>query len=1047
MKYFSARLAFASICAGTLIVSSGVASGATYYVDAMNGNDNWNGLSSGIPSSGTTGPWQTLKRLSKQALTPGDTVLLRCGTSWKETLKLFGSGSTTAPIHVSSYPEGCADPARIDGRTFIPAHAWQLDSGYIFKAPSSFNLVSNGTFGNGITDWRTWSPSGDARLIHKNSCTALNDRCLEFVRGSGSVSSVLSSASFSLDTGVTYRIKAKIRSASGTSPKLIVRRNGAPFNTLGFSQTYSGNSAWQTVDTTFTASAYQPAARIDLELPAGTSSAEIADVRIETTVPAPLQLIVTDGALVEAHHPNRGFDATRPDSHYARITSNSATVASTYSTGSSYLNYGSDLALPSGATLAPGLTAHIRTEAWQLDSRKITSATASRINLDAATSYPIRTGWGFFLTGARWMLDSPGEWFHDPNQTTTYVWLRDGSAPGNRVAVSSLDTGADLTSQSNIVIENMQFIGTRRGVVMENGNNLHLTNVSIVHTVEEGVNAVRCFACSVRESTLLRTGTNAIMGAEPSGRMAEYLSVIGNYIEEAAVLVENNRAVSYTRPSTGAVTTGRNATVSANRIVNTGYHGIRAHAASRIDGNHIANTCRQLNDCGGIYFDFTGNDSYVSGNLIEHVFGSTNGLPVTRYTHGVGIYLDEQASGTTVENNTVIDADYGIQVHNAARNSITGNTLYGNRRIQLFLQEQTAKQRASGDLYDNTVSGNLFFPTNSSASVFQDSEILDTPDFATYSGNRYSALISADVVTERWPGGSAAYTLDTWQSTRSAGASRNLDSGASAVTPTGYAAFEVIGASRLPVGAALFSPTAGWAAWNETSPTGTLDFTNCSVGPCVRLNLGGGKNIVSSPNFSVVKDQWYRISFDLTGPEIAVATLVRRGGGGPTPYQRLMPAPGSVIAGSAWQRFSLTFKALDTAAPNEATGERGARFDLEIFGSGKTVHVANLELVPLGPIEEGLKTFAVSNTELDHGMLIDCPDSEKPERCDDYVSFRTLERIVWPMQLDPLSAEVIFSRNADLVDSDGDGIANFQDDCSSTPAGKATTSRGCALGE
>lgn len=839
VKYFSARLAFASICVGALFVSASAASGATYYVDAMNGNDAWNGLSSGIPSSEAAGPWQTLKRLSEHALLPGDTVLLRCGTSWKETLKLSGSGSTTAPIRVSSYPEGCEDPGRIDGRTFIPAHAWQLDSGYIFKAPSTFNLVSNGTFGNGVTDWRSWSPSGDAKMIQKSSCAALNDRCLEFVRGSGSVSSVLSSASFSLDAGTNYRIKAKIRSVSGSKPRLIVRRNGAPFNTLGFSQTYSGNGAWQTVDTTFTASAYQPAARIDLELPSGTTSAEIADVRIEATVPAPLQLIVTDGAMVEAHHPNRGFDASRPDSHYARITSNSATVSSAYSTGSSYLNYGSDLALPSGATLASGLTVHIRTEAWQLDTRKIASATASRINLDAATNYPVRTGWGFFLTGARWMLDSPGEWFHDPNQMASYVWLRDGSAPGNRVAVSSLDTGADLTSQSNVVIENVQFIGTRRGVVMENGKNLHLARVSISDTLDEGVNAVRCFACSVRESALRRIGTNAIMGAEPSGRMAEYLSVLGNHIEEVAVRVEDNRPVSYTRPTTGAVTAGRNATVSANRIVNTGYHGIRAYSASRIDGNYIANACRQLNDCGAIYLDLTGNDSHISGNLIEHVFGSTNGLPVARYTHGVGIYLDEQASGTTLENNTVIDADYGIQVHNAARNLIIGNTLYGNRRIQLFLQEQTAKQRASGDLYDNMVSGNLFFPINSSASVFQDSEILDTPDFATYSGNRYSALISAHVVTERWPGGSAAYTLEAWQNTKSAGMSRNLDSGASAVTPTGYAAFEVIGTSRLPDGSTLFSPTAGWAAWNESTPTGSLEFNTCSVGPCVRLNLGG----------------------------------------------------------------------------------------------------------------------------------------------------------------------------------------------------------------
>ena len=64
----------------------------TYYVDATNGNDSWDGLA-GEYTSGTTGPWKTLEKVNSETQAPGDSVLFARGESWRGTL-IPDSGTT-----------------------------------------------------------------------------------------------------------------------------------------------------------------------------------------------------------------------------------------------------------------------------------------------------------------------------------------------------------------------------------------------------------------------------------------------------------------------------------------------------------------------------------------------------------------------------------------------------------------------------------------------------------------------------------------------------------------------------------------------------------------------------------------------------------------------------------------------------------------------------------------------------------------------------------------------------------------------------------------
>ena len=73
---------------------------ATYYVDSVAGNDNYNGTSQSTP-------WQSLTKVSTVTFSPGDQILLKCGSVWNgQQLYPKGSGSSGSPIVINSYGTG-----------------------------------------------------------------------------------------------------------------------------------------------------------------------------------------------------------------------------------------------------------------------------------------------------------------------------------------------------------------------------------------------------------------------------------------------------------------------------------------------------------------------------------------------------------------------------------------------------------------------------------------------------------------------------------------------------------------------------------------------------------------------------------------------------------------------------------------------------------------------------------------------------------------------------------------------------------------------------
>lgn len=1031
-----------------LALSLKLASAATYYVDASVGNDQWSGKqASPLGSPATNGPWLSLARVSTQLLSPGDSVLLKCGGSWNQTLSIRTSGTASSPITYGVYPAGCTTPPQINGSTSIPASNWKQHSGNIYKATLPFNLVSNSTFDTGVSGWGKWSQANDATMSLSASCPTGNGNCMSFT--SGTTNSLAISNNFGLNAGVSYKSNFVAKVPSGKTVWAIVRRADWPWDPVGQAVPFTGNGTWQNYSFPFTATAAVAGARLDFNVPAGVTIG-VDNVRVDTVLGGAYGIFGSGRAVNIAHHPNRGHDPLGPDSLYYSIAQDSARTVVSGKTVSTSLTTGTDFHLPAGATLTPGTGIRIRVNDWNLDERKIASVSGSLINLDSPADYPLYKNWGYFLTGQLWMLDEPGESFYDATSNTVYVWMSDGQPPGGRVSIGQIDVGIDISSANYVVVDGLAVRNTGTGIRMNLAKNVTVRNMIIEDVLGRGVDAAQSVTVDIGTSRFTRTGRESISGRDGGFSLSNF-SIHDNDISESGVTLNGNVVSSLPMDVAAAVHAGVGATVKRNSLRGMAYLGISPLQNSVVSDNYVENACLVLDDGGAIYLGATSSNSLIDHNTVIHAVGSKSGKPADHYTHAQGIYLDNHTSGVTVSNNTVVDAYYGILLHDAFNNVVQNNTLYGNRRYQFSTSEDSNTVRSTGDVYGNVVNGNRFFQTNGIPPVYHLTAYNSTADAAAYDSNLYFTLVSRNIAEEKWSTGLAAYSFPQWQSaTTSSGTPRNLDPLGSEVNSSAlnYALYTITGSNIVPNGNFAAGMTQ-WYSWNQTPPYGQESLVSCRPGRCIKYVAGASTGILDSPYFSIVQGQWYRLSFDLQGSAAnqSFYAIVRRGGGGTNGYENLM-APEGFTATTGLRRYSIVFQSAKTINVNDPlTLDRGARVDFTSIQPGQAITVANVELVPISAVSATLRTKILVNPTATPAS-VDCPlVGAEATFCSDFVRFTDGQPVIWPYPLAPGDSEIIYTRDSTLTDADRDGIPDSQDTCASTPAGQSVNAKGCSFSQ
>jgi hypothetical protein len=439
--------------AGLLLGLAGVvAHAATYYVDLAKGNDAWTGkLPTAVGSPASDGPWQSLGKIGSATLMPGDAVLLKCGQIWRETLKLGSNGTAASPILIGRHPASCANRPVIDGAIPIPSSSWVRHAGNIYVAMLPLDLLVDTPLNDGAAGWGVYAMNRDATLITTNDCGTGTPPCLTVVGGAAGTTILYSLANYeiSLNPSATYTLRFRAKAAAGVRFQATVRRAGPPWEPVGLYQSITGTGNWEAYAFSFSTTTSLQNARVDFDLPPGRTAVSIDDVRLMMRNDLLLGLFADGVKLGQAHHPNMGHDSASPKSIYLHAAGDSV---SNGTGGSAYLAMGPDTIQAPGL-IAKGQTIRIRSRPWVLDERIVTSVVGNSINLDQPTSYPVPMGTGYYLAGALWMLDEPGEWHYDSQSGKLYVWMPDGQVPGQRVAISSLAKGIDLAGRANVVVD------------------------------------------------------------------------------------------------------------------------------------------------------------------------------------------------------------------------------------------------------------------------------------------------------------------------------------------------------------------------------------------------------------------------------------------------------------------------------------------------------------------------------------------------------------------------------------------------------------------
>ncbi|MCM3748841.1 right-handed parallel beta-helix repeat-containing protein [Paenibacillus pasadenensis] len=129
-------------------IQTAAAAGTTYYVDSSGGNDANDGLSPGSA-------WQHLSKVNGTTFAPGDTILLKSGSSWTEQLYPKGSGTAGNPIKINRYGTG-AKPIINFNIASLFANGGEFNSnGAVFLKNQEYwelsNLDVTNNLGNGVS--------------------------------------------------------------------------------------------------------------------------------------------------------------------------------------------------------------------------------------------------------------------------------------------------------------------------------------------------------------------------------------------------------------------------------------------------------------------------------------------------------------------------------------------------------------------------------------------------------------------------------------------------------------------------------------------------------------------------------------------------------------------------------------------------------------------------------------------------------------------------------------------------------------------------------
>lgn len=432
----------------------------------------------------------------------------------------------------------------------------------------------------------------------------------------------------------------------------------------------------------------------------------------------------------------------------------------------------------------------IRKSRWTIDRHRIKSHQGGTITFSPLenTYKPVKD-YGYFIQGHVNTLDERGEWYFDATRKKLMLYLGEAGPFSSLIQVS---TKENLVSNENpvgfLVFTNLHFKGANQNTLSINGgNNIRVDHCQIEFSGTTAVHVSDTPFFQLTNSEISYSLNNGIDLKQntPNARIYNNLVECTNLLPGMGKSGNGNGVAIQVSSSHNLI--------EQNKIINTGYIGIRFSGDSTlVKNNLIDGFCLTKDDGAGIY-TWTGSSKEkhagrkIVGNIVLNGVGVNEGTPSSKINNppAEGIYLDDYASGIEIGDNTVANVSgKGIFIHNARDLIIRNNTIYNNGHQIYILQDAS-----DFPTRNNTIAQNLLISlnpgqTNLTIRTNQD----DVPLLALFKENRHlnftdpanifiSKIIDTDLQVSEF------YDLKLWQ--------RKYQNSDLAYNPTSRASFAV----------------------------------------------------------------------------------------------------------------------------------------------------------------------------------------------------------------------------------------------------------------
>lgn len=302
------------------------------------------------------------------------------------------------------------------------------------------------------------------------------------------------------------------------------------------------------------------------------------------------------------------------------------------------------------------------------------------MTLAAPHSYGLAMStWGgnerrFFAFNLLEELDAPGEWFLDRQANRLYLVPSAAHGPESRIALSVLTAPLlRIERAAHIRVEGLVFeYAHADGIVLDDASHIEIAGCAVINCAGRGI-GVSGRDNTVRSCDLFHLGLNGI-------------SLAGG--DRAQLIPANNRALNnhihrfgrFQRTYAPGISASGVGQIARNNRIHDAPHSAIIYGGNEhvFEYNDIYRVVMETADAGALY---TGRDWGGRGNIVRHNLirdlGPADGNPI----HRMGVYLDDCASGDTIEGNVLIRAGRALMIgggrDNVVVNNVTVDCAYG----------------------------------------------------------------------------------------------------------------------------------------------------------------------------------------------------------------------------------------------------------------------------------------------------------------------------------------------------------------------------------